>query len=129
VLTPLGVEYNQADLRAWSSSVDHIHATAGFEGYLARRAHDARAQPRGPASSRRGLRPGGAASPNSVLSDPGCDVVGCVYIYPSPLHGVDAVVRSWVRASRAELDERLYRTVSEWLAVEWPFRRFDYAPR
>jgi len=29
----------------------------------------------------------------------------------------------------SELDARLYRTVSEWLAAEWPFRRFDYAPR
>jgi len=32
-LTPLGVEHNEADLEAWSSSVEHIHATAGFEGH------------------------------------------------------------------------------------------------
>jgi hypothetical protein len=38
-------------------------------------------------------------------------------------------VRSWVRASRAELDAPLFRTVSTWLAEAWPFERVDYAPR
>ncbi len=129
VLTPLGVEHNEADLRAWSSSVDHVHATPGFEGHswpddpmtLERNRDDLRRHAEDFAQ-RRGFT-------YSVLSDPGADVVGCVYIYPSALEGVDAAVRSWVRASRAELDEPLYRTVSEWLATEWPFRRFDYAPR
>ena len=129
VLTPLGVEHNEADLRSWSSSVDHVHATPGFEGHswpddpmtLERNRDDLRRHAEDFAQ-RRGFT-------YSVLSDPGADVVGCVYIYPSALEGVDAAVRSWVRASRAELDEPLYRTVSEWLATEWPFRRFDYAPR
>ncbi len=62
--------------------------TAGFEGYpwpdepmtlernredLGRHAEDC--------AGRRGFA-------YTVLSDPGGDVVGCVYIYPSPLHGV-----------------------------------------
>jgi hypothetical protein len=56
-------------------------------------------------------------------------VLGCVYIYPSQKLGVDAHVRSWVRASAAELDSRVYRTVLEWLVNDWPFENVDYAPR
>jgi hypothetical protein len=65
----------------------------------------------------------------SVLSEPGDEVVGCVYIYPSAKSEVDADVRSWVRATRAGLDAPLYATVYEWLQAEWPFDTFDYAPR
>jgi hypothetical protein len=39
-------------------------------------------------------------------------VIGCVYIYPSRAEGDDAKVRSWVRASRAEMDARVWRSVS-----------------
>jgi hypothetical protein len=59
------------------------------------------------------------------------DVIGCVYIYPlepDPEAGA-ALVASWVRADRAELDVPLYRAVSDWLARDWPFRRVDYAAR
>jgi hypothetical protein len=65
----------------------------------------------------------------SVLSEPGDEVVGCVYIYPSAKSEVDAHVRSWVRATRADLDAPLYATVYQWLQAEWPFDSFDYAPR
>jgi hypothetical protein len=64
----------------------------------------------------------------SVLSDPGGDVIGCAYIYVSPLLDVDAV-RSWVRASRAELDIPLNRTVTAWLESALPFATYDDAPR
>ena len=30
-LTPLGPEHNDSDYAAWTSSMDHIHATPGFE--------------------------------------------------------------------------------------------------
>ena len=40
----------------------------------------------------------------SVVSDTGDEVIGCVYIYPSAKDGVEADVRSWVRATRADLD-------------------------
>jgi hypothetical protein len=65
----------------------------------------------------------------SVLTEAGDEVLGCVYIYPSAKSGVEAEVRSWVRATRATLDTPLYATVCEWLRAEWPFRTFDYAPR
>jgi hypothetical protein len=38
-------------------------------------------------------------------------------------------VRSWVRASQAELDAALYAVVVDWLGAAWPFATFDYAPR
>jgi hypothetical protein len=51
------------------------------------------------------------------------------YIYPSAKEGMEADVRSWVRASRATLDAAVYETVVEWLRADWPFTTFDYAPR
>ena len=56
-------------------------------------------------------------------------MIGCVYIYPDKSELHDANVRSWVRASRAELDAPLWRAVTDWLEAEWPFRRVAYAER
>jgi hypothetical protein len=129
VLTPLRVEHNERDLDAWSSSVNHIHATPGFAGHpwpdhpmtLQRNAADLR-QHEDDFAQRRGFT-------YSVVSEPGAEVVGCVYIYPSPIDDVEADVRSWVRASRAALDAPLYATVLTWLHEEWPFAAIEYAPR
>ncbi len=65
----------------------------------------------------------------SVVSDTGDEVIGCVYIYPSAKDGVEADVRSWVRATHADLDSPVYQTVRDWLSTDWPFDSFDYAPR
>jgi hypothetical protein len=129
VLTPLRVEHNEADLDAWSSSTEHIHATPGFETHrwpdepmtLERNRQDLERHA-ADFGARRGFT-------YTVLSVPGKDVIGCVYVYPSRDAGSDVSVRSWVRASKADLDAPLYRTVSTWLAEEWPFTRVDYAPR
>lgn len=129
VLTPLGVEHNEADLEAWSTSVEHIHATPGFAGHpwpdepmtSTRNLEDLRGHVEDFAQ-RRGFT-------YSVLSEPTGEVVGCVYIYPSSAGNVDADVRSWVRATRPELDSPLFQTVREWLRADWPFARIDYAPR
>ena len=65
----------------------------------------------------------------SVLQVPGDDVIGCVYIYPANDGAYDARIRSWVRASRAELDGRLRSIVSDWIASDaWPFTNVLYAP-
>jgi hypothetical protein len=56
------------------------------------------------------------------------DVIGCVYIYPVGRPG-HAVVRSWVRKERADLDAPLYEAVDAWLRRSWPFADFSYAPR
>ena len=64
----------------------------------------------------------------TVLDPADRDVIGCVYIYPSPFDEVDVRVRSWVRVSHAGLDEPLRRAVRVWLeGPDWPFERIDYA--
>ena len=59
----------------------------------------------------------------------GNEVIGCVYIYPSRDADHDAAVRSWVRASRADLDEPVWRTLSRWIEDSWPFANPSYASR
>ena len=126
-LEPLGPEHNAADYAAWSSSMEHIQATPGWEesswpremtleenrADLVRHAGDF--------ENRTGF--------TYTVLEPGGDVVGCVYIYPSKAGAHQAHVLSWVRAGRAELDVPLWQAVSDWLAAEWPFQNVDYAAR
>ena len=65
----------------------------------------------------------------TVVNPSESKVLGCVYIYPDASGQHDARVRSWVRASRPELDVQLWRAVTDWLAEEWPFERVAYAER
>jgi hypothetical protein len=137
VLEPLGPRHNEADYAAWSSSIAHIQATPGFEGWswphemtLAENLADLEMHER-----HFGERSGFTYT---VLDPDDGDVIGCLYIYPlrpgdgegaaAPSAGT-ASVRSWVRADRAELDELLWQTVSAWLEADWPFERVVYAPR
>ena len=127
-LEPLGPEHNDSDYEAWSSSVEHIRNTPGWETSkwpddrslednlrdLQRHADDF--------ERRTGFT-------YTVLDPATDDVIGCVYIYPHRDGRHDASVQSWVRASRRELDVELWRAVSEWLAEEWPFERVAYAER
>jgi hypothetical protein len=128
VLEPLGPQHNERDYDAWTSSQEHIHETPGWEestwprdmtldenrGDLERHADDFRRR---------------AGFTYTVLERPGGDVVGCVYIYPGKDGEHDARILSWVRASRADLDEPLWRAVGEWIASDWPFGRVEYAAR
>lgn len=125
-LEPLGPEHNERDHEAWMTSIDHIRATPGFADRdwpspmslednrkdLVEHAQDFR--------DRVGFT-------YSILDED--EVIGCVYIYPPRVEGCDATVRSWVRASRAEMDTVVWLALSTWLTTEWPFRRLDYAPR
>ena len=127
-LEPLGPQHNERDYAAWTSSMEHIRATPGFVGGkwpremtieenradLERHARDF--------AERRGFT-------YTVREPGGGDVIGCLYIYP--LNGTTdvATVSSWVRADRAGLDVPLYHAVTEWLERDWPFPRFEYAPR
>lgn len=125
---PLGPEHNEADYAAWTSSVDHILATPGYEG-----SHWP--HPMTPAENLADLTrhatefEARTGMTYTVLGGEPETVIGCVYIYPSETPGVDAKVRSWVRAANAELDAVMYRAVTDWLATAWPFERIDYAPR
>jgi hypothetical protein len=123
-LEPLGPEHNERDYAAWTSSIEHIHASPGFEGgrwpyemSLEENRRDLEGHARDFAE-RTGFT-------YTVLDDG--DVIGCVYIYPDREGDAEARVRSWVRADRAELDLPLRRAVSGWLAEAWPFDRVEYA--
>jgi hypothetical protein len=129
-LEPLGPQHNDADRRAWMSSIEHIRATWGFstrrwppvEGMsldenlrdLRRHADD---------FERR------VGFTYTVLDDDEDVVVGCVYIYPSRADPDITEVRSWVTASRAELDSVLHESVDSWLAADWPFTDVRYRNR
>jgi hypothetical protein len=124
-LEPLGPEHNERDHEAWMSSIERIRATPGFpdgdwptEMSLAENLEDL-VRHAADFAARTGFT-------YSVLE--GDDVIGCVYLYPTGDDEHDVAAQSWVRASRSELDQVLYETVSAWLSESWPFRRPLYEP-
>jgi hypothetical protein len=128
-LEPLGPQHNEADHRAWTSSIEHIRATPGFsnrqwppadgmsldENLRDLRRHAADFEQR-------------VGFTYTVLDDEDV-VVGCVYIYPSRADPGITEVRSWVTAGRAELDSVLHERVDSWLAADWPFTDVRYRNR
>ena len=127
-LEPLGPQHNDSDYEAWSSSVEHIHMTPGWET-------SSWPDDRSVVDNLRDLQAHADDFENragftyTVLDPATGDVIGCVYIYPDRSEQKDARVRSWVRASRPELDVQLWRAVTDWLVDEWPFERVAYAER
>lgn len=127
-LEPLGPEHNERDHVAWMSSIDHIRSTPGLDAWHGqwpvpmslddnmgdlvrhREEFDAREE-----------------FAYSILD--GNDVIGCLYIDPIEGQPGEAHVVSWVRASRAEMDRVVWKSVSEWLSSDWPFTAFTYAAR
>ena len=127
-LVPLGPEHNAADHAAWSASIEHIRATPGFDrgGWPPREGMTLEENLR---DLERHARDFAARTgfTYSVLEPGSDDVLGCVYIYPARDEVHDVEVRSWVRASAAELDRELHAVVSRWLADAWPFTAVKYA--
>jgi len=127
-LEPLGPQHNDSDYEAWSSSLEHIRATPGWQ-------ESSWPDDRSIADNLRDLQRHAddfeqrAGFTYTVLDPDTADVVGCVYIYPDKSKEHDARVLSWVRESRADLDVSLWRAVTDWLAAEWPFERVAYAER
>jgi hypothetical protein len=125
VLEPLGPEHNENDYAAWSSSMEHIRATRGF----ARRRWP---RPMSSAENLADLEAHNAdfdartAFAYTVLDPRTRDVIGCVYLDPDPSGRADVAVRSWVRASHADLDEPLRDAVVAWLGRDWPFSSVAY---
>lgn len=128
-LEPLGPEHNAADHHAWMSSIEHINATPGFATW--------RWPPAEGMSLAENLRDLESHADDfkrrvgftyTVLDDADV-VVGCVYIYPSRADPEITEVRSWVTATRIELDSVLHRTVDDWLAADWPFTDVRYRDR
>ncbi|HSB86016.1 MAG TPA: hypothetical protein VLD86_06905 [Ilumatobacteraceae bacterium] len=121
ILAPV---HNERDYEAWMSSIEHIRATAGF----AQRDWGGDDWPT-PMTLDQNLADleqhgrefvAGEAFAYSVLN--GDDVIGCVYIDPDVSGAAEAMVRSWVRASRAERDLDLAVAIDQWLREAWPFR-------
>lgn len=124
-LEPLGPEHNERDHDAWTSSMDHIHATPGDWGSWPRpMTLDENMEDM---KMHAGEFVAREAFTYSVLD--GDDVIGCLYIYPDNKGDTEAYVSSWVRASRADMDEVVWRAVTAWLESDWPFESFRYAPR
>jgi hypothetical protein len=119
VLEPLGPEHNERDHEAWSSSIDHIHATPGFVGRrwphpmsLTENLADLEAH-RAEFDAR-------TAFAYSVLDPQTDDVIGCVYVNPDEAQAGGVTVRSWVRVTHADLDEPTRKVVVDWLEHDWP---------
>lgn len=124
-LRRLDVAFNERDFAAWSSSIDHIRRTPGFDGRDWPREmslNDNRTDLEMHAAdfqARRGFT-------YTVLDRADGDVIGCVYIYPAADAGIDAAVRSWVRISHAHLDPTLVSVIRGWLTEAWPFSTVAY---
>ena len=120
VLEPLGPEHNERDHEAWISSIDHIRATPGFAGRtwphpmpLEENLADLEAH-RAKFAAR-------TAFAYTVLDPRSEEVIGCVYVDPDASRAGGVTMRSWVRATRADLDQPLRATVTAWLERDWPF--------
>lgn len=58
-------------------------------------------------------------------------VLGCVYVEPTRKRGHDAEVYLWARQNELPggLEARLYATVKDWIAKEWPFESVAFPGR
>lgn len=128
ILAPV---HNERDHEAWMSSIEHIHATAGFaqpdwggDDWPMAMTLD---QNLADLENHRSEFVAGEAFAYSVLD--GDEVIGCVYIDPDDSGAADAMVRSWVRASRAEQDLDLAVAIDQWLGEAWPLRSWRWPGR
>lgn len=125
-LEPLAPIHNERDHAAWMSSIDHIRSTPGmdWERWPA------------PMSLEENLSDmvmhykefeERKSFTYSILD--GDQVIGCIYIYPDKSGATQASVRSWVTEGRAEMDQIVWETLSQWLTGTWPFETISYAAR
>ncbi len=123
-LEPLSPRHNSADYATWTSSIEHIRATAGYPGgdwpsleavSIEANLADVRRHVTD-FEDRRGFT-------FTVLDPTDDDVIGCVYLYPAESDDYDVSIRSWVRADRSDLDVPLAEAVARWVASEWPWQQ------
>lgn len=129
-LKPLGPQHNEADLAAWTSSTEHIRATPGYP--------DGNWPPRNGMTPERNLRDMHRHADDlvarrgftfTVLQPRGGDVIGCLYLSPSPSAEHDVLAEPWVRADHAYLEQPLVDAVTEWIRAGWPWKLMDYLGR
>jgi len=128
-LVPIAPHHNDRDYAAWTSSIDHIRATPGFASQDWPRHDMTLTENLAELAMHANHFDRRVGFTYTVIEKATGEIIGCVYIYPSPRKGYDADVTSWVRADRAALDKPLYESVRDWLAAEWPFRSVYYAAR
>jgi len=127
-LEPLRPEHNERDYAAWTSSIDHIRRSPGFDESASWPREMSLAENRADLERHARDFRDRAGFTYTVLG-PDDDVVGCVYVYPADDGVHDARVLSWVRESEAEQDGALRQAVADWLASDaWPFARPLYEP-
>ncbi|GGN14306.1 hypothetical protein FHR83_003848 [Actinoplanes campanulatus] len=120
----LGPRHNEADHAAWTSSIDHIRSTPGFDrGWppangMTLTENLADLASHADRSARR------VDFAYSVIDPATGDVVGCVYFKPTAAGEVRAT--SWVSATHAHLDGPLTGIVGTWLRESWPFEVVHY---
>lgn len=129
-IVPLGPDLVKIDFDAYMSSIEHLQKTftrsadwphKGISDTDAMRdmeAEQARFRKR-------------ESFAYSVLTKDGRRERGCVYVYPSPVAGYDAVVRLWVTKAEydAGSDAELFEWVTMWMQRDWPFAKVAYPGR
>jgi hypothetical protein len=122
----LGPQHNESDHAAWTSSIEHIQATPGFDagwppaGGMSLAENLADLKRHADHSARR------LDFAYSVIETATGDVIGCVYFKPSRTAAGEVVALSWVRADRASLDGPVTDAVGAWLRDVWPFPVVHY---
>ena len=123
-LEMLAPRHNERDHDAWMTSIEHIRTTPGFaprdwgedDWPTAMTLDDNLAD----LEQHCAEFLAGEAFAYSVVD--GDEVIGCIYIDPDDSGAAEAMVRSWVRASRADLDRDLAAAIDRWLHDAWPLR-------
>ena len=101
-LEPLTVEHNEADFAAWSSSIEHIRRTPGFEGgsWPRQMTPEENAEDLAMHAKHFAQRAGFTYT----VVDPAGDVIGCVYIFPVGKERTLTSTRGCVRITPTSTD-------------------------
>jgi hypothetical protein len=116
----LGPEHNEPDLAAWSSSIEHIRSSPGWEDSSWPNRVYSLEENLADLAEHRDRHRRRLDFAWTVLIPGTRDVIGCVYLKPPPVDGAPAVAKSWVRADLARLDPVLRAHLGPWWTGAWP---------
>ena len=116
----LGPEHNESDLAAWSSSIEHIRRSPGWEDATWPARVYSPAENLADLTEHRDHHDRRLDLAWTVLDPASRDLIGCVYLKPPSGAGRPAVAKSWVRADRAALDRVLRAHLAPWWRAAWP---------
>jgi hypothetical protein len=129
-LVPLGPDLVKVDYDAYMSSIEHLQQTFTrstdwpHKGITAEDAMRDMLTEQARFNNRTSFA-------YAVLTPDGTRERGCVYVYPSPVPGYDAMVSMWVTKAEFDrgFDARLFEWVTRWIKQDWPFARVAYPGR